>query len=84
MIDSGSLDVAVSSNGRGKVETSSNSGKDHLHQFRDRVMRRLSFFVPKDKRFSQDESAPVVVLTSDKPRLPDRESFESDSDCACE
>lgn len=60
------------------------------HQFlgsrriRNPFARWLSFFVPKQMHSSQGEAAPVVILTGEKCRLPDRGDFESDNDCACE
>jgi hypothetical protein len=83
-MNGGALDAIISSNGRDEVETSSNGGGYHSHQFPNKSMRRLSFFVPRKKHLLQDESAPMVILTREKHPLPGRESFESDQDCACE
>ena len=50
----------------------------------NRLTRRLSFFVARDKHLLDEKVALMVELAAEQRRPPAREDVKSDSDCACE
>ena len=66
------------------MKTPDHSSKPLPRRALNRLTRRLSFFVARNKHLLDEKAALMVELAAEQYKPPDREGLEGDQDCACE
>ena len=66
------------------MKTPDHSSKPLPRRALNRLTRRLSLFIARDKHLLDKRVALMVELAAEQHRPPGREDAKSDSDCACE